>query len=207
MSPTNNCILYRDYIAISKIYKIWHLYKSLNYGLCQYMFLQRKTFWVKLPKSLTQESSIAYKRVFLRWIWLQNVTWKQTIHPHKPNKVDRREIITVLDMANAATDFKVKGSRKVVNDLWTRSRSWRWTVRNYGSTNWQSSMASTIRRRESLLKVVLSVPRMKIGRGWFLPALFSTETAWSSCTELFEEINHLLLDELSISLREKEPGC
>ena len=36
---------------------------------------------------------------------------------------------------------------------------------------------------------------------------FETETAWDACNELFEEINHLLWDELSISYRVCECGC
>ena len=35
---------------------------------------------------------------------------------------------------------------------------------------------------------------------------FETETAWDACNELFEEINHLLWDELSISYRVCECG-
>ena len=56
---------------------------------------------------------------FVRIVYIQNVTIKQKIYLHKPNKVDRREIIKVLTMANVCmTDFKVTGSRKAVNDLW-----------------------------------------------------------------------------------------
>ena len=36
---------------------------------------------------------------------------------------------------------------------------------------------------------------------------FVTETAWDATTELFEEINHMLWDELSISYRVCECGC
>lgn len=36
---------------------------------------------------------------------------------------------------------------------------------------------------------------------------FETETAWDACNELFEEINHVLGDELSISFRVCECGC
>lgn len=36
---------------------------------------------------------------------------------------------------------------------------------------------------------------------------FETESAWDACTELFEEINHHLHDELSISYRVCECGC
>ena len=36
---------------------------------------------------------------------------------------------------------------------------------------------------------------------------FETETAWDACNELFDEINHLLWDELSISYRVCECGC
>ena len=36
---------------------------------------------------------------------------------------------------------------------------------------------------------------------------FETESAWSACDELFDEINHVLWNELSISYREIECGC
>ena len=36
---------------------------------------------------------------------------------------------------------------------------------------------------------------------------FDTESAWDACSELFEEINHVLGDQLSISYRVCECGC
>ena len=84
-------------------------------------------------------------------------------------------------MANqATTTYKVTGTRKAVNDLW-----------------------STLQKME----VIYWAEYEEDPANDYYLLSFETETAWDACNELFEEINHLLWDELSISYRVCECGC
>lgn len=112
-------------------------------------------------------------------------------------------------MANVCmTDFKVTGSRKAVNDLWNTlqklevnsKKLWLDELAKFYGIDYQKKGISV---RGG---IICAEYEERVEDDFYLLS-FSTETAWSSCTELFEEINHLLGDELSISLREIEPGC
>lgn len=110
-------------------------------------------------------------------------------------------------MANQATStYKVTGTRKVVSDLWVAllgmnmntKNVWLDELANYYGIDYESKHISVrghiywTEFEEDDDHVLLS---------------FETETAWDAGNELFEEINHLLWDELSISYRVCECVC
>ena len=112
-------------------------------------------------------------------------------------------------MANVCmTDFKVTGSRKAVNDLWNTlqklevnsKKLWLDELAKFYGIDYQKKGISV---RGG---IICAEYEERVEDDFYLLS-FSTETAWSSCTELFEEINHLLWDELSISYRVCECGC
>lgn len=112
-------------------------------------------------------------------------------------------------MANqATTNYKVTGSRKAVNDLWNTLQKlevnskniWLGTLAEHYGIDYEANHISVRgiiywgEYEEDPVKdhYILS---------------FDTETAWDACTMLFEEINHVLGDGLSISYRVCECGC
>ena len=110
-------------------------------------------------------------------------------------------------MANQATSqYVVTGSRKAVSDLWVAFQQlgvnsknvWLDALAEYYGIDYEAKHISVrghiywAELEEDDDHVLLS---------------FETETAWNACNELFEEINHLLWDELSISYRVCECGC
>lgn len=110
-------------------------------------------------------------------------------------------------MANqATTTYKVTGTRKAVSDLWVALQGlnvnnkhvWLDELADYYGIDYKAKQISVrgniywAEYEEDDDHVLLS---------------FETETAWDACNDLFEEINHLLWDELSISYRVCECGC
>ena len=110
-------------------------------------------------------------------------------------------------MANqATTTYKVTGTRKAVSDLWNTLQKmnvntktiWLDDLAKYYGIDYEAKHISVrghiywAEYEEDEDHVLLS---------------FETETAWDACNNLFEEINHLLWDELSISYRVCECGC
>lgn len=110
-------------------------------------------------------------------------------------------------MANqATTTYKVTGTRKAVSDLWAALQGlnvnnkhvWLDELADYYGIDYKAKQISVrgniywAEYEEDDDHVLLS---------------FETETAWDACNDLFEEINHLLWDELSISYRVCECGC
>lgn len=110
-------------------------------------------------------------------------------------------------MANqATTTYKVTGTRKAVSDLWNTLQKmnvnnkniWLDELAKYYGIDYEAKHISVrghiywAEYEEDEDHVLLS---------------FETETAWDACNELFEEINHLLWDELEISYRVCECGC
>ena len=110
-------------------------------------------------------------------------------------------------MANQATStYKVTGTRKVVSDLWVAllgmnmntKNVWLDELANYYGIDYESKHIS--------VRGHIYWTEFEEDDGHVLLS-FETETAWDAGNELFEEINHLLWDELSISYRVCEYGC
>ena len=112
-------------------------------------------------------------------------------------------------MANqATTTYKVTGTRKAVNDLWSTLQKmevnskniWLYQLAEHYGIDYETKQISV--RGHIYWAEYEEDP----ANDYYLLS-FETETAWDACNELFEEINHLLWDELSISYRVCECGC
>ena len=112
-------------------------------------------------------------------------------------------------MANqATTNYKVTGSRKAVNDLWNTLQSmevnskniWLYQLAEHYGIDYEAKGISV---RGNIYWADFEADEEN---DYYLLS-FDTESAWSACNEFFEEINHVLSDELSISYRETECGC
>lgn len=112
-------------------------------------------------------------------------------------------------MANlATTTYKVTGTRKAVSDLWTALQHFNVNA----SYVWLNELADFygINYKEKHISVrgkVYFAEYSENEKDGSCLLTFETETAWDATTELFEEINHMLWDELSISYRVCECGC
>ncbi len=110
-------------------------------------------------------------------------------------------------MANqATTTYKVTGTRKAVSDLWNTLQSMNVNTKNI----WLDDLAKYYGidyEANTLASVVTSIGLSTREYEDHILLSFETETAWDACNELFEEINHLLWDELEISYRVCECGC
>ena len=112
-------------------------------------------------------------------------------------------------MANqATTEYKVSGSRKAVSDLWATLQKMEVNSKNV----WLDELAEFygIDYEAKHISVRGKIywaeyEEDKENDNYLLS--FDTETAWNACNELFEQINHLLWDELKISYRCCECGC
>ena len=112
-------------------------------------------------------------------------------------------------MANqATTTYKVTGSRKAVNDLWSTLKKmevnskdiWLYQLAEHYGIDYEARQISV--RGHIYWAEYEEAP----ANDYYLLS-FETETAWDACNELFEAINHILQDELSISYRVCECGC
>ena len=110
-------------------------------------------------------------------------------------------------MANQATTaYKVTGTRKAVSELWVALQGmnvntknvWLDELANYYGIDFESKHIS-VRGHIYWAEFEKDDDHVLLS--------FETETAWDACNELFEEINHLLWNELSISYRVCECGC
>ena len=112
-------------------------------------------------------------------------------------------------MANqATTTYKVTGTRKAVNDLWSTLQKmevnskdiWLYQLAEHYGIDYEARQISV--RGHIYWAEYEEAP----ANDYYLLS-FETETAWDACNELFEAINHILQDELSISYRVCECGC
>ena len=112
-------------------------------------------------------------------------------------------------MANTCTTtYKVTGSRKAVNDLWNvlqrmevnSKNVWLYQLAEHYCIDYEKKGISV---RGHIYWADFETDEEN---DYYLLS-FETESAWSACTELFEEIKHALHDGLSISYRETECGC
>ena len=112
-------------------------------------------------------------------------------------------------MANqATTTYKVTGSRKAVNDLWNTLQKmevnskdiWLYQLAEHYGIDYEA-------RHISVRGHIYWAEYEEAPANDYYLLSFETETAWDACNELFEAINHILQDELSISYRVCECGC
>ena len=112
-------------------------------------------------------------------------------------------------MANqASTTYKVTGTRKAVSDLWNTLQSMNVNTKNI----WLDDLAKFYgidyeAKHISVRGHIYWAEYEEDEENDNYLLSFCTETAWDACNDLFEEINHLLWDELSISYRVCECGC
>lgn len=112
-------------------------------------------------------------------------------------------------MANqATTTYKVTGTRKAVGDLWNTLQKMNVNTKNI----WLDDLAKYYgidyeAKHISVRGHIYWAEYEEDEENDNFLLSFCTETAWDACNDLFEEINHLLWDELSISYRVCECGC
>lgn len=108
----------------------------------------------------------------------------------------------------ATTNYKVTGPCKVVSDLWKTFQNMDvnskdiplYKLAEHYGIDWK---AKQIRVRGSIYWADYEEDPAKDNS----ILSFDTESAWDACNELFEEINRVLDNELSISYRVCECGC
>ncbi len=112
-------------------------------------------------------------------------------------------------MANqATTTYKVTGTRKAVSDLWNTLQKMNVNTKNI----WLDELAKYYgidyeAKHISVRGHIYWAEYEEDEENDNYLLSFCTETAWDACNDLFEEINHLLWDELEISYRVVECGC
>ena len=112
-------------------------------------------------------------------------------------------------MANqATTTYKVTGTRKAVSDLWNTLQKMNVNTKNI----WLDDLAKYYgidyeTKHISVRGHIYWAEYEEDEENDNYLLSFCTETAWDACNDLFEEINHLLWDELEISYRVVECGC
>lgn len=112
-------------------------------------------------------------------------------------------------MANqATTTYKVTGTRKAVSDLWNTLQKMNVNTKNIWLDELAKYYGIDYEAKHISVRghIYWAEYEEDEDNDNFLLS-FCTETAWDACNDLFEEINHLLWDELSISYRVCECGC
>ena len=110
-------------------------------------------------------------------------------------------------MANqATTTYKVTGTRKAVSDLWNTLQSMNVNTKNIWLDDLAKFYGIDYEAKHISVRGHIYWAEYEEDEDHVLLS-FETETAWDACNELFEEINHLLWDELEISYRVCECGC
>lgn len=110
-------------------------------------------------------------------------------------------------MANqASTTYKVTGTRKAVSDLWNTLQSMNVNTKNIWLDDLAKFYGIDYEAKHISVRGHIYWAEYEEDEDHVLLS-FETETAWDACNNLFEEINHLLWDELEISYRVCECGC
>ena len=110
-------------------------------------------------------------------------------------------------MANQATStYRVSGTRKAVSDLWNTLQSMNVNTKNIWLDDLAKFYGIDYEAKHISVRGHIYWAEYEEDEDHVLLS-FETETAWDACNELFEEINHLLWDELEISYRVVECGC
>lgn len=110
-------------------------------------------------------------------------------------------------MANQATStYRVSGTRKAVSDLWNTLQSMNVNTKKIWLDDLAKFYGIDYEAKHISVRGHIYWAEYEEDEDHILLS-FETETAWDACNELFEEINHLLWDELEISYRVCECGC
>lgn len=110
-------------------------------------------------------------------------------------------------MANqATTTYKVTGTRKAVSDLWNTLQKMNVNTKNIWLDDLAKYYGIDYEAKHISVRGHIYWAEYEEDEDHVLLS-FETETAWDACNNLFEEINRLLWDELSISYRVCECGC
>ena len=110
-------------------------------------------------------------------------------------------------MANqATTTYKVTGTRKTVSDLWNTLQKMNVNTKNIWLDDLAKFYGIDYESKHISVRGHIYWAEYEEDENHVLLS-FETETAWDACNEIFEEINHLLWDELEISYRVVECGC
>ena len=110
-------------------------------------------------------------------------------------------------MANqATTTYKVTGTRKAVSDLWNTLQKMNVNTKNIWLDELAKYYGIDYEAKHISVRGHIYWAEYEEDEDHVLLS-FETETAWDACNEIFEEINHLLWDELEISYRVVECGC
>ena len=110
-------------------------------------------------------------------------------------------------MANqATTTYKVTGTRKAVRDLWNTLQKMNVNTKNIWLDELAKYYGIDYEAKHIIVRGHIYWAEYEEDEDHVLLS-FDTETAWDACNEIFEEINHLLWDELEISYRVVECGC
>lgn len=110
-------------------------------------------------------------------------------------------------MANqATTTYKVSGTRKAVSDLWNTLQKMNVNTKNIWLDDLAKFYGIDYESKHISVRGHIYWAEYEEDENHVLLS-FETETAWDACNEIFEEINHLLWDELEISYRVVECGC
>ena len=112
-------------------------------------------------------------------------------------------------MANqATTTYKVTGTRKAVSDLWNTLQKMNVNTKNIWLDELAKYYGIDYEAKHISVRGHIYWAEYEEDEEYDNYLLsFCTETAWDACNDLFEEINHLLWDELEISYRVVECGC
>lgn len=106
------------------------------------------------------------------------------------------------------TVYKVTGSRKAVKNLWDTLQAMEVNSRNVHLCEVAEHYGINYEEKGiSVRGHIYWAEYEKDEENDYALLSFDTESAWSSCDLLFEEVNKALDNELSISWREVEPGC
>ena len=104
-------------------------------------------------------------------------------------------------MANqATTTYKVSGTRKAVSDLWATLQGMNVNTKNIWLDELAKFYGIDYEAKHISVRGHIYWAEYEEDDDHVLLS-FETESAWDACNELFEEINHLLWDELTISYR------
>lgn len=106
------------------------------------------------------------------------------------------------------TVYKVTGSRKAVKDLWNTLQSMDVNSKNVQLYELAERYGINYEKKGISVRghIYWAEFEEDVEDDYALLS-FNTESAWSSCDLLFEEVNMAFDNELSISWREIEPGC
>lgn len=112
-------------------------------------------------------------------------------------------------MANCCdTIYKITGSRKAVNDLWTTLQNMEVCSRDIWLDELAKFYGIDYEKKHISVRGHIYFAEMDADdKNDRYVLTIETDTAWTGCHDLFREIGSILWDELVINYREIESGC